>query len=136
MGTGQATAYPDDLGSIVVGWLTRVVLVLAVIGVLGYDAVAIGQGRVNAADEADQIAQDAHDTWADTHSVDKAYATARDEAAANGDSIPKGGFTIEPKHGLVTVKVQHSVDTLVIKHFGFSRPWTTMVATGQAQDQT
>jgi hypothetical protein len=136
MGTGRAAAHSNDVGSIVIGWLTRVALVLAVIGILGYDAVAIGQGRVNAADEADQIAQDAHDTWSDTHSVDKAYATARDEAASQGDSIPSGGFTIEPKHGLVTVKVKHSVDTLVAKHFGFSRPWATMVAVGHAQDQT
>jgi hypothetical protein len=136
MGTGQAGGHSDDLGSIVIGWLTRVALALAVVGILGYDAVAIGQGRVNAADEADQIAQDAHDTWSETHNVNKAYATARDEAAAKGDSIPAGGFTIEPKTGLVTVKVRHSVDTLIVKRFGFSRPWTTMTATGQAQDQT
>ena len=41
-----------------------------------------------------------------------------------------------PFHGVVTVKVKHSVDTIVVKHFGFTRPWATMVAVGQAQDQT
>jgi hypothetical protein len=125
-----------DRGSIVIGWLTRLMLVAAVVGVLGYDVVSIGQGRVSAADEADQIAQDAHETWSNTANVDKAFTTARDEAAAKGDSIPAGGFSIQPKTGLVTVTVRHSVQTLLAKRFGFSRSWTTMTATGQAQDQT
>ncbi|HTY72756.1 MAG TPA: hypothetical protein VMI11_10085 [Actinomycetes bacterium] len=125
-----------DAGSIVIGWLTRIVLVAAVVGVVGYDAVSIGQGRVSTADEADQVAQDAHDTWSDTHSVDKAYTKARDEVAAHGDSIPPGGFSIQPTTGLVTVKVTHTVDTVLVKRFSFSRGWATMTATGQAQDQT
>jgi hypothetical protein len=139
---GMGTAFngtlgdPGDRGSIVIGWLTKLFVAAAVVGVLGYDAVSIGQGRVSVGDEADQIAVDAHDTWATTASVDKAYATAVKEAAASGDSVPRLGFSIQPKTGLVTVTVQHSVDTLLAKRFGFSRPWTKMSATGQAQDQT
>jgi hypothetical protein len=125
-----------DGGSIVIGWLTRIVVVMAIVGVIGFDAMAIVQGHVTASDEADEIAQDAHDTWSDTHNVDKAYATASGEVKAKGDSIPKGGFTIEPKTGYVTIKVQHSVDTIVAKRFGFSRAWATMVGVGHAQDAT
>jgi hypothetical protein len=124
-----------DRGSIVIGWLTRIAVFAAIIGVLGYDVVAIGEGRVSAADEADQVAQDAHETWADSHNVDKAFATAREEVIAKGDTIPAGGFTIEPKTGLVTVKIKRTVDTLLVKRFGFSRGWATMTATGMAQDQ-
>lgn len=124
-----------DRGSIVIGWLTRIAVFAAIIGVLGYDVVAIGEGRVSAADEADQVAQDAHETWADSHNVDKAFATARDEVLAKGDTIPAGGFTIEPKTGLVTVKIKRTVETLLVKRFGFSRGWATMTATGRAQDQ-
>jgi hypothetical protein len=138
MGTPRATTpgLLGDGGSIVVGWLTRIIVVFAVLGVLGYDGVAIIQGRVNVSDEADQIAQDAHDTWSDGHSVDRAYATARDEAAARGDSAPAAGFTIDPRTGLVTVKVVHTVQTLLVKRFGFSKGWATMTATGHAQDQS
>ena len=125
-----------DRGSIVIGWLTRIAVFAAIFGVLGYDVVAIGEGRVSAADEADQVAQDAHDTWSDSHSVDKAFATARQEVIAKGDTIPAGGFTIEPKTGLVTVKIKRTVDTLLVKRFGFSRGWATMTATGMAQDQS
>jgi hypothetical protein len=123
-----------DGGSIVVGWLTRIVVVMAIVGVIGFDAMAIVQGHVAASDEADEIAQDAHETWAETHNVDKAFATANGEVKAKGDRIPKGGFTIEPKTGLVTLQVQHSVDTLLAKRFGFSREWATMVGVGHAQD--
>jgi hypothetical protein len=130
------TPVDTDAGSIVIGWLTRIVVVMAIIGLVAFDAMAIAQGHVSASDEADEVAQDAHNTWSDTHDVDKAYATADGEVKARGDRIPKGGFTIEPKTGYVTVKVQHSVDTLLAKHFGFSRAWATMVGVGHAQDVT
>ena len=115
------TPVDTDGGSIVIGWLTRIVVVMAIVGLIAFDAMAIAQGHVSASDEADEVAQDAHNTWTDTHDVDKAYATANGEVKAKGDRIPKGGFTIEPKTGYVTVQVQHSVDTLLAKHFGFSR---------------
>ncbi len=135
MGLSRLSTPVDiDGGSIVVGWLTRIVVVMAIIGVVGFDFMAIAQGHVSASDEADEVAQDAHNTWSDTHDVDKAYATAINEVKAKGDSIPKGGFTIEPKTGYVTVRVQHSVDTLLAKRFGFSKAWATMVGTGHAQD--
>jgi hypothetical protein len=129
-------ALKGDGGSIVVGWLTRIVIVAAIVGVVGYDAVAIAEAKVHASDEADQIAQDAHDTWAATANVNKAYVTAQDEAATNGDTIVPGGFTIVPKTGLVTVTVQHTATTLIVKHFSFSRRWAVMTGTGQAQDQS
>jgi hypothetical protein len=129
-------ALKGDGGSIVIGWLTRIVIVAAIVGVVGYDAVAIAEAKVHASDEADQIAQDAHDTWAATANVNKAYVTAQDEAATNGDSIVPGGFTIVPKTGLVTVTVQHTATTLLVKHFSFSKHWAVMTGTGQAQDQS
>jgi hypothetical protein len=132
-------AMTGDRGSIVIGWLTRIAVVSAVVGVLGYDVVSIGQGRFSVADEADQVAQDAHSTWSDTHSVDQARKMASSEAATHGDTIAEPvaqNFTVDAKTGLVTVTLQHSVETLLAKRFGFSRSWTTMRATGQAQDQS
>jgi nitroimidazol reductase NimA-like FMN-containing flavoprotein (pyridoxamine 5'-phosphate oxidase superfamily) len=138
MGTRRiaTSAFAGDGGSIVIGWLTRIVVVAAIVGVFGYDAVAIGEAKVHASDEADQIAQDAHDTWAATASVNAAYLTAKNEATTNGDSIVPGGFTIVPKTGLVTVTVRHTATTLLVKRFAFSRGWASMTGTGQAQDQS
>ena len=79
-----SAARVDDAGTIVLGWLTRIVLVAAVIGLIGYDAVAIAQGHVQAADHADQIAQDAHEVWAETHSLEKAQRRAAEVAGKRG----------------------------------------------------
>ena len=46
-----------DSGSIVLGWLTKLVVVLLLVGVVLFDFVSVGVARMTASDDANTAAQ-------------------------------------------------------------------------------
>jgi hypothetical protein len=98
---------------VVVGWLTKVVIALAVLGVLLFDASALLIGRVSVADHADTAAQAAEDSWRDAHSYPAALLAA--QAAADGDEVVPNSLVITPD-GTTELSLRRTVNTLVIRH--------------------
>lgn len=119
-----AQAGAPDRGDIVLGWLTRLVVVLGVVGVLGFDAVALGVGRLTAEDRAQQAARAAVQAWAQTPDVQAAYRAAVAEVDPVEDSIPPGGFAMAPD-GAVTLTLEHTSTTLVLEKVAPLRTWAT-----------
>ena len=70
----------DDRGGIVMGWLTKIAVVLALAGFVLFDAISVGSTtrpsptRAHAAHEASAI-------WDETQDVQAAYLAASDAAA-------------------------------------------------------
>jgi hypothetical protein len=122
----------SERGDIVVGWLTRVVLVLAAFGVLAYDAVSIGVGKTTVSDHATTAAINAADTWAHTHDVQQTIATASAFAAAHGDTLVAKDFTIT-QDGTVTVRFCRTATTLLVFRTNATKKWATQCGTGQAR---
>lgn len=111
-----------------VGWLTRLTLVLGVLGLLGFDAVALGVGRLSAEDHAQQAAREAVRTWQQTPDIQRAYEAALTETDPAAEVIAPASFSVSDD-GAVTLTLTHTSTTLVLSRIGPLRSWATSSAT-------
>lgn len=118
-----------DRGSIVVGWLTKLVVLFAVLGLLGHDAVKIVVANFAAADDAGVAASAAADTYAAKKDIRAAYAAAVDAVAGKGDTVATEGFTVAAD-GRVTLTVERTPTTLWMKHVGPLKKYTIVRQSG------
>jgi hypothetical protein len=107
-----------ERGDVVLGWLTRVIVLLVGFGIIGFDAIAIGTGHFIAEDHAQQAARQAARTYEESKDLQTAYVAALDEVAASGDTIEPTAFTISPE-GAVTLTLDHESMTLLAGDIGF-----------------
>ena len=112
----------------VLGWLTKLVLVLSVLGVLGLDGFAWASARVGAQDSAEQAGRAAASTWESSKHLQTAYDAALAEVAASGDTIDPGSFTAAPD-GTVTLTLRREAETLVLHRVPKLRHLTQLTAT-------
>ena len=122
---------PRDRGDIVLGWLTRITVVLALLGLVGFDLVSLGSGRLKAEDRAQAAARAAVQSYADGKDLQRAYEAALDRLTKDGgvgSTIAPESFTIAPD-GAVTLTVQHTSPTLVVEKVEPIRSWATSSAT-------
>jgi len=121
-----------DRGDIVLGWLTKVSLVLALLGVVGFDGLSLVQARVSVVDTAEHAAVAARDSWQDTHNVQLAYAEAQSVAAKSGGTVPAQEMVIEPD-GTVRLVVHKTARTFVLRHLSKLNTVTNVTGHGRAQ---
>lgn len=115
-------------------WLARLVLALAVLGVLALDGLAWAGARLGAQDSAERAGRAAVSTWDRTASLQSAYDAALTEVGASGDTIDTAGFTAAPD-GAVSLTLRRRVPTLVLHRVPALRHLTsvtTTVGTGPA----
>lgn len=125
---------PGDRGDIVLGWLTRLTVTLAVLGVIGFDLLSIGVGRLQVQDRAANAAAAARSAWQDSRNVQLAYTAALASLAADGasqDVIDPAQFSVTPD-GTVTLTVTHQATTLLAGRIGPARRWTVATSTATA----
>jgi Flp pilus assembly protein TadG len=115
---------------VVVGWLTRVALVLTVLGVLLFDGSALLVGRVSTADAADAAAQAAADSWRTQHNYATALAAAQ-SAAGDSDVVPNS-LTVATD-GATHLRVHHEVSTLVVRRLPHADRFVSVTAEGQGR---
>lgn len=119
-------------GDIVVGWLTRVVAVLAVIGVMGYDAISLTVSKTTVTDHASTAALDGADAWARTRDVNQAYAAVEASAAKNSDTVVAKSFLIDPD-GTVHVQLCRTAVTLLLHRTDTTKKWTKQCGSGRGR---
>lgn len=102
-----------DRGDIVMGWLSRLVIILAVVATIGYDGVQVGLAKVSIQDQASDAASAARDAWQTRHNVQYAYQAALTSAKGENaaDVIPANEFTVTST-GVVTLTVTRPIHTL------------------------
>ncbi|HEU0131310.1 MAG TPA: hypothetical protein VFQ85_10020 [Mycobacteriales bacterium] len=123
---------PSDRGSVIVGWLTKVAVVLTLFGVVAFDGVSVMVANVSAQDTATAAAMAGADMWRPTQDVQKAYHAAVSYAEEHGATIAPEDFSIDPD-GTVRVKVQKDATTLVLYRTKSTRKWAHIVATGSGK---
>jgi Flp pilus assembly protein TadG len=98
----------------VVGWLSRIVLILGIVGVAGYDGVTTIQAQVTIKDQASSAAIAGYNSYASSHDVQTAYQAALADARGSNpaNTIAPAQFTVSNK-GIVTLTVTRNVHTLV-----------------------
>lgn len=105
-----------DRGDIVLGWLVRLVALLALVGVLAFDALSVASARLSIEDQASDAARAAADTWATRHdaqsSFDSAWRNAT-EANATNELNPKT-FSVSP-NGTAHVTLSRTAPTFVVR---------------------
>jgi hypothetical protein len=119
-----------DEGAIVLGWLTKLIVVLAVLGVLAYDGISILTANISTSDRASTLASEAADNVKSMKDINKAYAAAVSEAEAHGDTIAAKEFTVAPD-GHVTLVLRTEAASLWMTHVGPLRHLLKVHATGE-----
>jgi hypothetical protein len=117
-----------DRGDIVLGWLTKLAVVLGLLALVGFDGISLVQGRFQAADRATTAASEAADDYKSNHDVQKAYNAAVATLTGN-DTIETKTFRIDPD-GTVTLRLHHVATTLVVGRIGALKKYADAVEPG------
>jgi hypothetical protein len=126
--TADLPVMGGDRGDIVLGWLTKVVLTLAVLGVVGFDVVSLGLARVVAEDHAQDAARAAGAAFRESKDLQTAYDAAVAEALTHGDTVDASTFTIS-SDGRPTLTLRRTVPTLLVEKIGPLRSWADVAST-------
>jgi hypothetical protein len=117
-----------DRGDVVLGWLTKVTVTLALLGLVGFDAVSLGAGQFQAEDHAQQAARAAVEAYRTTPDLQKAYDAAVGEVLDDGDTIETEGFAAGAD-GSITLRLRREVPTLLVEKIPPLRDLATVIRT-------
>jgi hypothetical protein len=122
-----------DRGDVVLGWLTRIAAVLALVGIAVFEAVSIAVTHVNAKDMATNAAFEASDEWFKTGDADRAYHAASAYVVERGGELRPEEFSLAPD-GTATVTVRRSATSVLLYRFGATEEWLDVAeqASGKA----
>ncbi len=120
---------PDN-GSIVLGWLTKLTLVMAALGLLAFDGIALIKTNFTAADHASAAASAGAETYRQTRNVQQAYDAAVE--AASGNLIEPKAFIVDPTTGKVSLTVTQDAVTLWVYRVGPLKKYTVIRASSDA----
>jgi hypothetical protein len=121
---------PADEGSLVVGWFVKIAVVLGLVGVVGFDGIAIAQAHARVGDAADQVAQAAAGAYAAHQSVDEATRVATIEAhSVQSTLVPP---VVAQPDGSVSVTVRITAKTTLLGHLPGTGTWPDVTVTATA----
>jgi hypothetical protein len=123
-----------DRGGIVVGWLTKLTVVLALIGIMLFDAISIGTTNANVADQASQAAFMASSTWDQTRDLQATYEAAVSSALEQDPQnvVSTKGFSIDPD-GTVHLVMSRDAKTLVLYRWSKTKSWAHVTRAAQGR---
>ncbi len=108
----SSTRHASDSGSIVVGWLTRLVLTLAILGLVTFEVLSIVVAKVQLQDTGSTAAHAALDSYLANPNATLAYDTAATYATAHDAKIVKKSFVITADS--VTFELKGTAPTLLL----------------------
>ena len=123
-----------DVGGIVLGWLTRLTVVLAVVGLIAFDGISIISSRLSLEDVGDQAARSASETFERTHDIRAALASAQQTATeANADTtVVTNSLSVDPD-GTAHLTVVREASTLVAHYIPPMRSWCDLRVQGEGR---
>jgi len=126
---------PRDAGSIVVGWLLKVVLAIVLVGISAFDAISVGTAHLNATDDASTAAIAAADEWHASHNVQAALASAQKALTNPNDVVVPDSLSIA-NDGSVQLRVTRKATTLIMYRIGPLKKYTFVTVSGAAPPST
>lgn len=119
----------------VIGWFTRIIVVFAVIGILGFDAITLTGAHLGAQEDANSAASNIAAAWQSSHTAVGAYAAAvaaGQTALTHGEALVPGSVQIAAD-GEVTLRVHRVAEHTLIAHdIGLLRHQVTFDTPGSA----
>ena len=120
-----------DAGTIVVGWLVKVALVLTIFGIAAFDAIAVGSARLTTSDDANTAASAAAADFQTTHSVTSAESAAAGAITNPSEQLVPNSLVVE-QNGTVTLSLQRKITTVVMYRIGPLKKYTVVRVKGEA----
>jgi hypothetical protein len=113
-----------DAGGIVLGWLTRLVVIFSLVALALFDAISIASTAMTVADQGSSAAQAASDVWQSSKSVQTTYDAAVAAAAAENSAnvVATKDFKVDAD-GTVHLTVSRTATTLIVFRFGPIKKW-------------
>ena len=113
-----------DRGGIVLGWLTKLTVVLGLVGIMLFDAISIASTTASVSDAGSYAAREASSTWDSTKNLQQTYLTA---AAAAAEQNPENvvstkNFTVDPD-GTVHLVITREASTLILFRWSRTAEW-------------
>ena len=121
-----------DRGDVILGWFSKIFVVLAIVGVIGFEATSIGVAHVQTQDLAKAAAREGSREWQRSKDVQRAYQAADAVALAEKGSISPDEFIVADD-GSVTVTVRKEASSLVLYRLGATKKWTVVRETAEAR---
>ncbi len=121
-----------DRGDVVVGWFTKIAIILALVGLVGFEATSIGVTHVSTQDLAKAAAREGSREWQQSHDVQRAYDAAEIRALEDKGTIKPAEFIVA-QDGSVTVTVEREASSMVLYRISATKKWTLVreTATGK-----
>jgi hypothetical protein len=114
-------------GGIVVGWLTKITVVAAIVGVVGFDGLSLLVTKFGVVDQGGLAARTASEAWKNSRDIQTAYEIAAAAASeANAANIVDTKTFRVDDDGTVHLRVEREATTLVLHRIGPLRSWTTV----------
>jgi hypothetical protein len=113
------------------GWFIRLVGVLAVLGVIGFDGFSVVAAHLSASDDAQNVAQ----AGANAYKLNPTYQNAlyaADQALPKGDTIVANSLTINTANGEVSVKIRRTANSVLLHLFSQTKSWAVVTEGGTA----
>jgi len=115
-----------DSGSIVLGWLTKLIVAIAFVGVALFDSLSIGAAHLGASDDANTAAETAVADYRTSHSVQSAYDAAVQSLPSDSETIAPQQFVVEPD-GTINLVLRRTTTTLVAHRVGPLKKYSVVV---------
>lgn len=106
-----------DRGDIVLGWLTKLVVTLSLVGLVGFDLVSLAATRFQAEDHAQSAVRAAAAAYDGPLDLQRAYDAAVAEVAEHGDVVDAPSFRVAAD-GSVTLTLRREAPTLLVEKVG------------------
>ncbi len=114
----------DERGGIITGWLFQLVLIMAVIGLVAYEAIAIAVTTVNLDDSAREVAQAAQEAYRSRDNLDEASNAAQQAA----ERLGVGLVSVQVDGDFLDVEVNDQAPTVVTQRIDPLEHFTTPTA--------
>ena len=116
-----------DRGDIVIGWLTKIVVVLGIAGLALFDALSIGSTSVSLSDQGQYAAREASEAWQQTDSVQRAYDAAVATAVSQNplNTVDPKSFRIDADD-TVHLRIGRTATTIVLHHWDRTAKWAVL----------
>ncbi len=111
-----------ERGDIVIGWLLKLVISLAIVGLVAFEGGAIVVAKVQADGTASDVANEAAIVYARGANAEAAEKAAQAEATHAGVRLV--AFAVESDGRSISVTVLKKAKTLILQRIDATRSWT------------
>jgi len=120
-----------DSGGIVLGWLTRLTLVMVLLGIIGFELLSVVVTRVGIEDIGAIAAYEALDEFRANHNTTAAFSIASAEAESQGATVVKKSFEISDDS--VTFTLEKTAPSLLLYRTEQTASWANVSTTVYAE---